>query len=118
MVEKTTWSVDGEDKIRERYRYDTQSNLTEETNALGNTCCYLWSAEGALEAVQYPDGSRERFVRDAFGQVLEYHQRNGLTHYYRYNALGQLLRHGDSPLDEAGPLYLEHSQPAGSHPRA
>jgi RHS repeat-associated protein len=102
VVEKTTWSLDQEDKIRERYRYDTQGNLTEETDALGNTCHYLWSAQGALNEVQYPDGSRERFVRDAFGQVLEHHQRNGLTHYYRYNLLGQVIRHSDSPLDEAG----------------
>ncbi|HHQ6628312.1 TPA: RHS repeat-associated core domain-containing protein, partial [Serratia fonticola] len=102
VVEKTTWSLDQEDKIRERYRYDTQGNLTEETDALGNTCHYLWSAQGALNEVQYPDGSRERFVRDAFGQVLEHHQRNGLTHYYRYNLLGQVIRHSDSPLDDAG----------------
>lgn len=70
VVEKTTWSLDQEDKLRERYRHDTQGNLTEET--------------------------------DAFGQVLEHHQRNGLTHYYRYNLLGWVTRHSDSPLNEAG----------------
>ncbi|MGF6191041.1 hypothetical protein [Serratia sp. 2723] len=65
---------------------------------MDNTCHYQWSAQGALDEVQYPDGSRERFVRDAFSQVLEHHQRNGLTHYYRYNLLGQVIHHNDSPL--------------------
>lgn len=110
VVEKTTYSVDGEDNVREHYRYDTHGNLTEETDALGNSCHYRWSEQGGLEEVHYPDGSRERFVRDAFGQVLEHHQRNGQSHYYRYNALGQLVRHSDNPrLDGAGANVTRYS---------
>lgn len=90
-IEKIHVSADGLAKRRERWRYNAQGHLCQYTDANDHTTRYMWSADGALTDIHYPDDSHESYRVNALGQVLEKTARDGYKTYYRYDEQGRLI---------------------------
>lgn len=66
-------------------------------DAEGHTTQCLWSQEGALTRIHFPDDSYEAFSVNALGQVFEHTARDGVVTHYRYDEQGRLVFQGERP---------------------
>ena len=79
-----------------RYQYNAQGLLTAQTNIQGVTR-YEWNEAGELVALINPEGHKQSFKYDDWGQIVQIdvwlasRQHGGTTHYV-YNASSELIR--------------------------
>ncbi len=71
------------------YEYDESGNITRITDAKGNTTVYEYNMFG-LEHIIHPDTSKEHFIYDCIGNVIQKMCGNRTINYH-YNAASQLV---------------------------
>lgn len=74
---------------RETYAYDCAENVTESTDAGGNTTRYAYNSQGKVCAITDQSGNTETFRYDREGRETEHTDRNGTVTQTKYNVYGK-----------------------------
>ena len=80
--------------LEQNYYYDEEGQLKSKSNFDETTTTINYSSNRTVKTIHYSDGSENRFVYDALGNVLEAENAYGKT-IYQYDQGGRLINQND-----------------------
>ena len=95
------------------YTYDVEGQNKGQSNFDGSTTTIVYSSDRTVRTVCYSDGSQNKFVYDAMGNMIESANAYGTT-VYQYDAGGRLIYQKDVTTGEE--VYFEYDA-AGNRTR-
>ena len=91
--------------LEQNYYYDEEGQLKTQINFDNSTTTINYSPNRTIRTVNYSDGSQNRFVYDAIGNIIEAENAYGKT-IYQYDQGGQLIYQKDVTTGEE--IYFEY----------